>query len=58
MNGRSARSRMVELIRALINTNATSSNATIGQAPHFSLRKSLGNQKHSVKNSAPSRNLA
>jgi hypothetical protein len=58
MKDRLASSIMIQLLRALIKTNATSSNKTTVQAPHFSLPKSLANQKHSVKNSAPSRNLA
>jgi hypothetical protein len=45
---------MFESIRALIKTNASSSNVKNVQAPHFSLTASLGNQRHSVKNSAPS----
>jgi len=44
-------------MRALKKANATSSNETIVQAPYFSLTESLGQPKHSVKNSAPSRNV-
>jgi hypothetical protein len=49
---------MIKSIRALIKTNAKSSNGKNVPAPHFSLVKSLGNKMHAVKNSAPSRNVA
>jgi len=38
-----ASSIIIQLVRTLTKTNASSWNAMVGQAPHFSLGKSLGN---------------